>query len=244
MRAAVDGDIILYAVSYAAQNEPASYACRSARSFCENIMHSLTVEGADVFLTGSDNYRVQYSCDVYPYKGNRKDSEKPLHYYDLKQFMIDSLDAVVVDGQEADDTLGILGHAGTHVICTLDKDLDGVPGWHYNWKQGRLYSVSPEDADRFFYTQLLTGDSTDNIPGLYKRVGMKATQRLTAPIWEMDDPADMYEYVRDVYMEGYMKVGICPDDADEVIDDWLLRQGKMLWIRREEEEEWNAPTQG
>lgn len=242
MRAALDGDIVLYSVCFAANNDPIAYACRSARSFCEGVMHSLNVEGADIYLTGRNNYRVAYGDEAYPYKGTRS-KDKPHHFAELRKYMIESLKAEVVDGQEADDVLGILGYAGTHVICTIDKDLYGVPGWHWNWKSKELNMVSPEDADRFFYTQLLTGDSTDNIPGLYKRVGMKATAKIKEPIADMTDPADMYDYVRDVYMEGYMKVGICPDDADAVIDDWLLRQGRMLWIRREEGEMWSPPCQ-
>jgi len=231
---------VLYAVCFAANNDPVSYACRSARSFCEKVMHSLNVEGADIYLTGKGNYRVAYGDADHPYKGNRS-SDKPYHFEELRKYMIENLGAVLVEGEEADDVMGILGADLSHVICTLDKDLDGVPGLHYNWKRKELYWVTPEDADRFFYTQLLTGDSTDNIPGLFKRVGMKATKKIVEPIWEMEEPADMYDYVRDVYMEGYMKVGICPDDADTVIDDWLLRQGRMLWIRREEGEVWNAP---
>lgn len=241
MRAAIDGDIVLYAVCFAANDDPIAYACRSARSFCKDVMHSLTVEGADIYLTGSGNYRKEYGDEAYPYKGNRS-LDKPHHYAELRTYMVDNLGAIVVDGEEADDVLGVLGYAGTHVICTIDKDLNGVPGWHYNWKKKELYMVSPEDADRFFYTQLLTGDSTDNIPGLFKRVGMKATAKIKEPLADMTDPAKMYEYVRDVYMEGYMKVGICPDEADEVIDSWLLRQARMLWIRREEGELWHAPT--
>lgn len=240
MRAAIDGDIILYAVSFAAQNDLISHACRSARSFCTDIMHSLNVEGADVFLTGSGNYRVEYGDEEFPYKGTRT-NEKPLHYVELKRFMIENLGAILVEGEEADDVLGMLGYEGTHVICTIDKDLNGVPGWHYNWKERKAYMVSPEDADRFFYTQMLTGDNTDNIPGLYKRVGVKASKQMKEAIGEMFDPAEMYQYVRDQYVSGYKKVGLCLDDMDEVIDNWLLKQARMLYIRREENELWTPP---
>lgn len=243
MRAALDGDIILYAVAFAAKDDPIAYACRSARTFCTDVMHALNVEGADIYLTGKDNYREAYGSEWHPYKGNRK-ADKPEHYAELKKYMVESLGAVVIDGEEADDKLGILGYAGTHVICTIDKDLYGVPGWHYHWKRKELHNVSPEDADRFFYTQMLTGDSTDNIPGLYKRVGMKASAKIKEPIADMFTPEEMYAYVRSVYMVGYDRVGMCLDEADSVVDDWLLRQGRMLWIRREEGEMWHAPTQG
>ena len=98
--------------------------------------------------------------------------------------------------------------------------------------------MTEEEADRFFYKQLLTGDATDNIPGLFKRVGVKATAKVLDPIDDMVSTSDMFDYVREVYRQGYDKVGICPDDKDSVVDDWLLRQARCLWIRRSEGELW------
>jgi len=129
-----------------------------------------------------------------------------------------------------------------HGIATLDKDLYGVPGWHWNWRRKELFNVSPEDADRFFYKQLITGDATDNIPGLFRRLGQKATRTLLDPIEDMFDPAEMYAYVRDVYSQAFDKVGMCVDEKEEILDDWLLRQGRQLWIRREAGQMWEFPA--
>lgn len=100
--------------------------------------------------------------------------------------------------------------------------------------------MTEEEADRFFYKQLLTGDATDNIPGLYKKVGMKATAKILDPIDDMVSTKDMFDYVRAVYLEGYEKVGMCLDEADAVVDRWLLNQARCLWIRREEGQLWAA----
>lgn len=102
--------------------------------------------------------------------------------------------------------------------------------------------VSPETADTFFYTQMLTGDATDNIPGLFKMVGMKATKKVIEPLHELETPEEMFAYVRDVYLEGYDKVGMCPDDRESVVDGWLKHIGRCLWIRREAGEMWDGPT--
>ena len=241
MRWGLDGDIILYSVAFAAKDDPIAFACRSARSVCEQIMQQLGAEGAEVYLTGDGNYRLQYGCDTYPYKGTRK-SEKPIHFAALKEYMIDSLGAEIVHGEEADDKLGYMAYQHGHDIATLDKDLYGVPGWHWNWRRKELFNVSPEDADRFFYKQLLTGDATDNIPGLFKRLGQKATRRLLDPIEDMFDAAEMYAYVRDVYSQAFDKVGMCVDEKEQILDDWLLRQGRQLWIRREAGQMWEFPS--
>ena len=154
--------------------------------------------------------------------------------------MQETLGAILVEGEEADDRIGIDGYAGTHIICTLDKDLDMIPGWHFNFRKKELYTVNPEDGDRFFYKQLLTGDATDNIPGLFKRLGKKVTKKVWEPLDEMYDPAEMFEYVRNVYIQQAEDITAPVTTTD--IDNWLLKQGRQLWIRRTEGEMWEFPN--
>lgn len=98
--------------------------------------------------------------------------------------------------------------------------------------------MTEDEADLFFHKQLLTGDSTDNIPGLYRMVGKKATAKILEPLESMTTNKEMFEYVRAVYLDGYRDVGMCLDEADDVVDRWLLNQGRCLWIRRAEGELW------
>ena len=232
----LDGDIILYSVGFASQEDPVEFALKSARSACESVMHDLGASRLHIYLTGSGNYREQVASD---YKANRRDTDKPVHYNAIKEYMIDTLGATLVEGQEADDAMGIGAVQHGHGIATLDKDLDGIPGWHYNWKKRSVYMVSPEDADRFFYTQLITGDSTDNIQGLFKRTGVKAMAAVKEPLEYMDDPAEMFAYVKQVYMDAIEKKKMSSDEQD--VERWLATQGQLLWIRRKEDEVWAAP---
>ena len=234
----VDGDIILYSVAFAAKDDPVEYALKSARSSCEQVMYAVNAESIVIYLTGSGNFRSEIADD---YKGNRKSSEKPRHWLEIKEYMLESMGAILIEGEEADDALGYGAVQEGHGIATLDKDLDGVPGWHYNWRRKEIYMVSPEDADRFFYKQMLTGDSTDNIPGLYRRTGRKVSKKMYEPFDEMDSPAEMYAQVREIYSDAYDSVGMCLDDKDEVIDNWLLKQARCLWIRRDRGEVWEVP---
>jgi len=237
----IDGDILIYRVGFAAEEDPVEFAMHSLKVATLDVMDGCGASTGHFYLTGRDNYRMQYGTEEFPYKGNRK-SSKPRHFDALREYAVRKLDAIVCEGEEADDRLGIMATQHGHGIATLDKDLMGVPGWHYTWagkKQG-VFIVTEEEADRFFYKQLLTGDSTDNIPGLFKRVGVKATDKVLSPIDDMVSTSDMFDYVREVYREGYDKVGICPDDKDAVVDDWLLRQARCLWIRRSEGELWDV----
>ena len=238
MRWGVDGDILLYSVGFASKDDPVEYALKSIRSACESVMYDLNADSIEIYLTGSGNYRFGVAQD---YKGNRA-SEKPRHYAAIKEYMIEKLGALVITGEEADDALGIGAVQRGEGIATLDKDLDGIPGVHYNWKKKEVYWVSPEDADRFFYKQLLTGDSTDNIPGLFKMTGKKAMKATYEPLEYMDTPEEMYAHVRSIYSDAYDSIGMCLDEKEEVLDGWLLRIGRCLWIRREEGQMWEFPN--
>ena len=236
----IDGDILLYEVGFASQDDPVDFARHSLRQRVQGVMDGCECKQAQLFLTGDTNFRNDISDQ---YKANRKGVDKPVHIDALRDYAINTLDAIVAENEEADDLLGIHAVRDGWGIATLDKDLDGVAGWHYCWKGKRegIYYVDELDADRFFYTQMLTGDSTDNIPGLFKMVGVKALAKTKAPIQEMTTPTEMYEYVRSVYAEGYDNVGMCPDDKDEVLTNWLTKIGGQLWIRRAEGEIYAPP---
>ena len=236
----IDGDILLYEVGFASNDDPVEFACHSLRQRVQGVMDGCECKQAQLFLTGKTNFRNELT-DTY--KANRADADKPVHIDALRDYAINTLHAIVAENEEADDLLGIHAVRDGWGIATLDKDLDGVPGWHYVWKGKRegLYYVDQVQADRFFYTQMLTGDSTDNIPGLFKMVGVKALAKTKAPIQEMTDPVEMYQYVRSVYADGYDNVGMCLDEKEEVLTNWLTMIGGLLWIRRSEGEVYAPP---
>lgn len=83
-------------------------------------------------------------------------------------------------GLEADDIMGILGTAyESTVIVTVDKDLQSIPGRHYNPVKQKAVIVSPDQANHNFMTQWLTGDATDCVPGMYRVGPAKAAKILS-----------------------------------------------------------------
>lgn len=141
-----------------------------------------------IILSGKSNFR--YSLDP-EYKANRKSVDKPLLYEDVRDMLINDFGAQYAEeGFEADDELGDFAYCSIesdmpedYVICTIDKDLDTIPGWHYRWpthnKEGDLYWVTPEQALRIFWVSVLTGDTADNIPGL-KGIGPKKADKIVS----------------------------------------------------------------
>lgn len=173
MKALIDADQVAIASAFTAQEEPVEIACARAGSFIETILADTEATSYELWLSGGKNFRY----DVYPeYKANRRNTARPIWEQEVKQYLIENWQANVTDGLEADDMLGIrhLEEAGT-ILCHQDKDLNQIKGLHYNWESRRLgvvirerqwYTVSPEDADYWFFYQLLVGDTTDNIKGV------------------------------------------------------------------------------
>lgn len=175
IRALVDGDNLAFACAASAEDaDEAWVACSRAQSFMETILQSTGVTEFEVWLSGPDNFRYT----VYPeYKGNRKGAYRPKWEKDVKDYLTIEWNANWSEGCEADDMLGVrLTELGSDaILCHLDKDMNQIAGKHFNWaiirlgnvvREARIYDVTPEEGDRFFWKQVLTGDTTDNIKGV------------------------------------------------------------------------------
>src|SRR5258708_8577850 len=143
----------------------------------------------------SDSLENNYRLKVYPeYKANRI-QPKPKHYDLLKEYLVKDWDARIAHGMEADDALGIEQEEST-IIASIDKDLLQVPGQHYNFVRKEFQEVTPFEGMRYFYTQVLTGDSVDNIKGCPKIGPIKAAQALLVKGTE----EEIYKKVIELYL--------------------------------------------
>lgn len=224
----IDGDIIRYSVGFAAEGEPLENCLHSVKLMIENICRQTQADEYEVFLTGKGNYREEVAT-IKPYKGNRDSSHKPTHFEAIKEYLIKVHGAVVVDGMEADDAMGIAQTKGT-CIASIDKDMDMIAGWHYNWRKDLVYQVTPEEADRNFYKQLLTGDSTDNIQGV-PGIGPKKAENVLDRHTDFNSglhEEDLYWNILELYSLHYEK----PFEA-------MMENATLLWIQREKDELWS-----
>ena len=121
-----------------------------------------------ICLGGDGNYR---KAIMASYKSGRVD--KPAAFLNLQRWFLSHYtdEVVSIDGIEADDVVSILGWWGWEndkdvVLVHIDKDLDQVPGRHYNPDKGKHYEISEDEAFRNLMVQVLSGDSTDGIPGI------------------------------------------------------------------------------
>jgi len=220
----IDGDMIQYSVGWSIGDGEVEDAYRRVDEFLKWITEQTGHTESRIFIQGEGNFRKEILPE---YKANRRDKAKPTHHEAIREYLIGAWRAEVVDGEEVDDKLGYTQGDGT-IICSGDKDLDCIPGKHFNWSKKYvdkgIYELSEVESNRFFYTQCLTGDSTDNINGLKKSVGKVATKKIKEPLLTMESNIDMYNYVSSIY------------------GDYNFHpQAKCLWIRRKENEIWEPP---
>lgn len=243
MQALIDGDIVAYNNAASAEGDPVEIALMRTDLFMRSILETTGAETYRVFLSGANNFR----HSIYPeYKANRRDMVEPRWRQACKEFLVREWNAEVTDGYEADDALGIAqmqdreiadGHLlrGLQtIICTIDKDLDMIPGMHYSWpivrggsivREGKIYEVSEVEGLRSFYRSLLVGDRTDNIFGVDGIGKVKAAKAID----HLETEEEMFERVAELY-QGDM--------------DRMLLTGKLLYIMREEHKQWEFPSFG
>jgi 5'-3' exonuclease len=231
MKALFDSDIFAYRAASACEDEDEATAQRTLDRLIvdvlmcgvDNIYPDCFVDSWSMHLTGKNNFRYEIATTV-PYKGNRVDKPKPKHLAFLRSHLVKEWGATISEGEEADDTIAIeatkLGD--NCVIVSLDKDLDQICGWHYNFVKRLSYYIKPEEGLVKLYTQMLTGDAADNIKGLFRIGPVKAAKI----IGDTTNELELYNKVLEAY-EG---------NAERVLEN-----AQLLFLRRYEGQIWNPP---
>lgn len=177
-----------------------------------------------------------------PYKGTRK-ADKPFHFDNLTAYLLANYDCRVGNGIEADDLMALeqCARPDSTIICSRDKDLRMVAGWHFGWECGLQPSFGPELVDargrlwynnreevkgtglKFFFYQMLVGDTVDNIAGC-KGIGPK---KAMAALVSCNTKAEHEAAIISLYKEAY-------------VEEWVTKLKEMsalLWMARELDEQ-------
>lgn len=232
MKALLDGDIYAFRPAASAENDSLGIAIYRAEEMIEKTLQETNADSFSIFISGDSNFRKQ----IYPeYKANRI-APKPRFLADVKNYFKEKYNAEVAIGCEADDLLGVAQCGvpeGQTIICSIDKDLRMIPGWHYSFEiSGKakdtawvrpmeMVYVNPWEALKRFYTQLLTGDPTDNIKGAVG-IGKQKAEKL---LRDCTTEQELLESVRDCFS----------------CDEELLLNGQCLWIWRKHNDIWKIP---
>lgn len=224
--AIVDADFLVYRIAFANEGAPEKAAKNRLTEWLDDMIYlKLKCTDYRAWLTGKSNFR--YSLAVtQPYKGNRKDFVRPEHYLALREHLQTRHGAVMSVDEEADDSVATASMQGNYWIVHVDKDLDQLEGWHYNPVKDEQYYVSEFEGLRNFYTQMLTGDRTDNIPGI-DGIGPKKAEKA---LKDCTNELELYEAVWKMYQNHNLS------------HERLVEVGRLLWLRRSENQMWLPPS--
>lgn len=235
MLALIDADILMYRVAWTTENEDFGIAKWRLDEMLDGILEETEATEFELYL--SDATENNFRFKLYPqYKQNRV-QPKPKHYEALKYYLVSEVGAKITIEQEADDALGIQQtfynengsyedyDYGASIICSIDKDLLQIPGYHYNFVKKEKSYITPEEGLRRFYEQLLMGDVVDNIPGIYGIGPVKARKHLEG----LQTEEEMFLKCKELY------------EKHELTEERLLLNGRLLKIRTKEDEIWNFP---
>lgn len=204
--------------------QPVEFALEALKTTVLSLQEKLYPRRMEIYLSGKRNFRDDIAV-TKPYKGNRDNQPKPTYWRDCREYLIDNWGAIVTDGIEADDALGIAQcsrSAGSSVIVTNDKDLGQIPGWHFDWTNDNVYKVSKRAAAFSFYSQILSGDPTDNVPGL----GGIGPAKAAAILDGAKSEKDLFSRTWDAYRARG------PGKSDDDNRRYMIEQASLVYILR------------
>lgn len=200
--AVLDGDIIAYRAAFWAETE-------SVEDLEERITHDIaawTPKGVTkVHVAISCPRNTNFRRKIFDaYKRHRDDgSRKTPEHLDYAVELVTSINKLDIPTLEADDVMGIMASGYQAVAVTIDKDLRSVRGWHWNPDKEEIpVLVNAQVAEYNFHKQWLTGDTTDNIPGIWRCGPVKAAKILDSSLPHHWTDAVMYAYEHSVDAEG------------------------------------------
>lgn len=201
MIALFDADILLYRFAFrneaeiqweegcVSQHEEFERAVFELNSFVESVRDRVGADSSRMVFSGNRNFRY----DVEPtYKYNRLERPHSPLRDKLKAYIREKYWCLSMPRIEGDDLLGILTTEmpGRFTVCTIDKDLQQIPGRLYNWDKDVLKVVTEEEADRFFFYQIIKGDPGDGYSGCPGAGDTLATDFLNNPFKKVP-----YDYI-------------------------------------------------
>ena len=234
------------------------FAFQSIKQKVDKIVEAAGCDDFVVCIEGEGNFRKDFASRFVDYKGQR--SAKPLLFEECRDFFLKKYKEKVIlsEGRETDDTCNILAWESYRkgleakdtskcdvVLAFCDKDLAANSrGWLLNYNKlenGIFWNDSFTQAYNFA-TQLLTGDTADNIPGIEKL--SKITKEQFGIKVEGVGPATAKKVLADCKTEAELAARVfeCYSamyGEEEGWDERLDENGFFLYLLRHEKDEWD-----
>ncbi|WP_422048082.1 hypothetical protein [Shimia sp.] len=171
MKLIVDGDLLLYRAAAASEKETQFgdvwvlwSKFEDAKGILEEMVGQLEEQAQTdhVIFAMSDTHNWRKDI-LATYKGNRKDTRKPVVYKALEEYARQHWEILQFPSLEADDVMGMYASRDGYAIWTMDKDLKQCVGTHL--VDDDYEEITDPDGSEFHLKQALMGDTTDGYGG-------------------------------------------------------------------------------
>lgn len=254
----VDGDYCAY---YFSGNDDTSFGAARANMVKQlGVVRRIAGAGGRsvIHLTASGGHKGhRYAiATVKPYQGQRDSSRRPKNWQAMREWLEgaagttlgEGFKVKVWDDREADDGVAVAANYAITsgrlpAIFSRDKDFRMIPGRHIVWTtlervevRPDTWAVTDEDGNvygqKWFWMQMLQGDSADNVPGLPGQPAKDAGKTKTcgpacAEQWlaDVENPTQAFQIVRDLYQRYYGHAWATA----------FAEQAALLWMRNDAE---------
>lgn len=195
----------------------------------------------EVYVASKDatNFRFDIST-IVKYKGNRA-SMKPYWIEEIRKYLIDNWNAIEITGKEVDDAIATRAFEASKpvITCSPDKDLNQIIGTHWNYSKSVEFEIDPDEAREFFWTQVLMGDTADNIKGCWKCGEGAATEYVAQWIADQLNDAEIWGLVVNIYADS-MGLNKCPY-AGMPAEAVAIENARLVWMQTESLKLWTPP---
>lgn len=239
----IDGDSIAY---MAAIGETEQDVCSIVDEYIERISNR-TWKGRFELYVEHPNKNIfrNHVAVTKPYKGNRvkknlteeeqlaiKEQRKRINY--AKHYMVTKYGAKLQVYVESEDMVAIRAYQHgleNVIIASIDKDMLQIPAEFYNYSKDEQFTVLQCKAEYNFWLQVLTGDATDNIPGL-PGIGPKKAYKILEGVMSLESEYD--ELLAHTVAREYIK--------RQLPYQYFVEQCRLLRMLRTSEEVYLPPV--
>ena len=170
MKAIVDADSLIYAS--AINKETLEECVDTFNDYLNSVLSDLReyCEVSDVILCNGGSNALRKAINP-SYKENRK-TDKPTFLTKLHKEVKTSYQSAWAKGYETDDVVASLWKhyseqegVDSVIIVANDKDYKQFPCWYFDmyWRRRTLDKIEELESKVNFYTQMIVGDTADNI---------------------------------------------------------------------------------